>query len=161
MKMKTLLRIGLLLSFIAASYSFSTAQVISTKNNRACLENSNRTFGFESESTVYSQPDFSSFPTSPLSSLISIPGATPIGIKGKYHSQTIHGGLHNIQVDPDDPLKIHAIVMTALNVKPAKPQAAITAIDTPPPSAKIQFSSVTYPPCLVLQQESSTLCLSR
>src|SRR5205085_8442923 len=46
-----------------------------------------------------------------------IPGATPIGISGKYHVQSSHGGLHNIQVDPDDPMKIHALVMTALNVK--------------------------------------------
>lgn len=55
------------------------------------------------------------FPSSPLSATISVPGATPIGLIGSWHTQGTRG-LHNIQVDPSNPKNIHAVVMTALNV---------------------------------------------
>ncbi len=47
---------------------------------------------------------------------IAIPGAVFIGVSTKYHVQTNHGGLHNIQVDPLNPQRIHAVVMAAPNI---------------------------------------------
>jgi len=50
---------------------------------------------------------------------ISITGASFIGISTKYHVQTNHGGLHNIQVDPSNAQRIHAVVMSVPNVTTA------------------------------------------
>jgi len=57
----------------------------------------------------------SSFPGDPLSTLVTVPGSTPVGISGKWHTQGYHA-LHNIQVDPSNPMNIHAIVMSAFGV---------------------------------------------
>src|SRR5439155_7449330 len=44
---------------------------------------------------VASAGEVSGFPNSSIPELISIPGAHPIGVFGKLHNQTTHGGLHN------------------------------------------------------------------
>jgi len=62
----------------------------------------------------------SSLPFNPLSSLISIPGAYDLGLLTKWHLATNGGPLHNIQIDPSNPLKIHACIMGAENVTPAQ-----------------------------------------
>jgi len=54
-----------------------------------------------------------------LTESVTIPGAVSLGISTLYHSQTNRGALHNIQVDPSNPLRVHAIVMAAPNVTPA------------------------------------------
>lgn len=69
----------------------------------------------EYRGSLTNEPTASAFPSSPLSSLVSIPGASSLGISGKWYTQGIRG-LHNIQVDPDQPNNIHAVIMTAPNV---------------------------------------------
>ncbi len=117
--MKTLIRLGFLLSLLVVLSAISTAQIIDTKTtSHGIVEKLSKSFRLEPQDNESTTPqDFGNFPNSPLSSLISIPGAVPVGISGKYHTQTAHGGLHNIQVDPSDPMKIHVVIMTALNVK--------------------------------------------
>jgi 3D (Asp-Asp-Asp) domain-containing protein len=51
------------------------------------------------------------FPADPLSALVAAPGADYIGIRSHYYLQTNGRGLHNIQVDPDAPNQIHAVIM--------------------------------------------------
>ncbi len=48
-----------------------------------------------------------------LPASITLPGATPLNIGGKYDRQTNARALHNVQVDPENPMNIHAVVMTA------------------------------------------------
>src|ERR1043165_3752455 len=51
------------------------------------------------------------FPSQP-SSIVSLPTSSYTGIGGNFDLQ-VHGrGLHNLQVDPSDPLKIHFCAMT-------------------------------------------------
>ncbi len=52
-------------------------------------------------------------PIEPMSALVSVPNSVFTGIAGKFDLQTNGRGLHNIQIDPTDPQKIHACVMTA------------------------------------------------
>jgi hypothetical protein len=112
--MKNLLRFGFILALLFISISLFAQST----NNRFLIEKGSKAFGLENKGENSSQQlNYSSFPTSPLSALVSVPGAVDIGISGKYHTQTGRGGLHNIQVDPDNPQKIHVVVMTALNVK--------------------------------------------
>ncbi|MEI8135377.1 MAG: T9SS type A sorting domain-containing protein [bacterium] len=88
-------------------------------------EQAPKSYGTETHVNEVSQTNQNtSFPSSPLSSLVSLPGAYFTGVAGKYHSQTARGGLHNIQVDPTDPMKVHAVIMTALNVKLSDTTAA-------------------------------------
>jgi hypothetical protein len=51
------------------------------------------------------------FPSDPMSPLVSAPGANPIGVTSHYYIQTNGRALHNIQVDPDVPNQVHAVVM--------------------------------------------------
>jgi len=55
----------------------------------------------------------------PLPASVAIPGATFTGVETKYHLQSNHGGLHNIQADPDHPERIHAVMMSVPNVTEA------------------------------------------
>src|ERR1043166_5575432 len=52
----------------------------------------------------------------PLPPAVAVPGTTYIGIATKYHLQSNHGGLHNVQVDPSNSQNIHACVMSVPNV---------------------------------------------
>lgn len=56
------------------------------------------------------------FPSSPLSELVSVPGAVDMGVTGKWHDQSNGGPLHRIQVDPSNPSNIHAVIMSAFGV---------------------------------------------
>jgi len=75
--------------------------------------------GIFNESSLHVSPNSlqedGNFPSAPLSPLISVPGATTIGITGKWFTQGFRG-LHNIQVDPDNPMRIHAVIMNATGV---------------------------------------------
>lgn len=51
------------------------------------------------------------FPSDPLSALVAAPGANFIGVRSHYYLQTNGRALHNIQVDPDMPNQVHAIIM--------------------------------------------------
>lgn len=74
----------------------------------------------------------------PIPAAIAIPGTDTIGIGTKYQVQANHGGLHNIQVDPSNPLNIHAVVMAVPNVT-AKDTTA--ASDYPNRNCYYVFSS--------------------
>lgn len=62
----------------------------------------------------------SSVPFDPISSLVSIPGGYDLGLLTKWHLASNGGPLHNIQIDPSNPQKIHACIMAALNTTPAQ-----------------------------------------
>jgi len=74
----------------------------------------------------------------PMPDAISIQGANPIGIPTKYQQQTNHGGLHNVQVDPSNPLKVHAVIMEVPNVTAAD---TTTAANYPNRNCYYVFSS--------------------
>lgn len=64
------------------------------------------------------------FPSSPLSELVSVPGAVDMGVTGKWHDQTNGGPLHRIQVDPANPSNVHAVIMSAFGVTEADTTSA-------------------------------------
>jgi hypothetical protein len=87
----------------------------------------NSKFSFKQHSTSeVGQPSISqgqgkhsSFPLDPLSSLVAVPNASSMGINGLFDLQTNGRGLHNIQIDPSDPNKIHCCVMTTTTTDPS------------------------------------------
>jgi len=112
--MKNLFRVAFILMLSIAPYSLQSQ----TKNAASHMKPRHGLGMVSSESSKTTIPevkDNNSFPADPLSSLITVPGATPLGISGKWYLQGVHG-LHNVQVDPDNPMNVHAVVMTALNV---------------------------------------------
>ena len=60
----------------------------------------------------------SSVPMDPLSALVSVPNASWTSIAGLFDLQSNGRGLHNIQVDPDNPNHIHVCAMTTTSVDP-------------------------------------------
>src|SRR5438128_7601753 len=116
--MKTLLRTLCLLAFFLSHIAL-LAQTRSENYFKRGVTPSMPTMRLFNESSLtirgQSPEQNNNFPNAPLSPMISVPGATPLGISGKWYTQGVHG-LHNIQVDPDNPNNIHAVVMTALNV---------------------------------------------
>jgi hypothetical protein len=77
-----------------------------------------------------------SFPKSPLSALVSVPGATDMGVTGKWHDQTNGGPMHRIQVDPSDPNKVHAVIMSAFNVTE---EDTVSAGQQPIPQRRVYY----------------------
>ena len=71
---------------------------------------------YMNESGISSKQISSSVPFDPLPSSITLPGTSDLGIVTKWHLASNGGPLHNIQVDPSNPLNVHACVMAAFNV---------------------------------------------
>ena len=69
---------------------------------------------FPSESITPSShsPASNGFHFSPLSSSISLPGVSLLSFTGTLQAQADAKALHNIQVDPSNPNKIHAVIMS-------------------------------------------------
>jgi hypothetical protein len=66
----------------------------------------------------------SGIPSSPLSALVAVPsGLDSLPVSGSFQFQSDGRPLHNIQIDPDHPNQIHAVITDALD-----PSAADTAL---------------------------------
>jgi len=114
--MKNLLRVVLLTVF---SSSLSLAQIAVPPANSNLFKNliAKRQVASEYSSGVESKSY--SVPSDPLSTLVSVPGANWTKVRGLFDLQTNGRGLHNIQVDPSNPLNIHICVMTTTSTDPS------------------------------------------
>ncbi len=115
--MKNLIRaVYLLLVFIIPSMLFAQSKNATATRSTPWSASRQSTIVSESNKSLSaSELQDWSFPSSPLSALVSIPGATPLGVSGRWFTQGVHG-LHNIQVDPDNPMNVHAVIMSATGV---------------------------------------------
>ncbi|HEY6171661.1 MAG TPA: hypothetical protein VIX80_05320, partial [Candidatus Kapabacteria bacterium] len=96
---------------LSAGFSFAQMRVNTSLNLKAdsfTLPNDNVA------SSRIATPN-SSVPIDPITPVISIAGAYDIGLASKWHLASNGGPLHNIQVDPSDPQKIHVCIMGAQN----------------------------------------------
>ena len=114
--MKTLLQ-GFVLCVVLTFGVSSMAQV----NIRKAPQPSTPAFSQPVKRTIPSEFGESTsaqdyFPSEPLSTLISIPGASKLPVTGRFYNQTNGRGLHNIQIDPSNPLNVHAVIMTATSI---------------------------------------------
>lgn len=125
--MKTLLRLGVImiviLSFsnIFAQSSLRRAPGKSASANASMKQVSVNELGIVAETGQHENN--SSTPFQPLSPLVSVSNASFTGISGLFDLQSHGRGLHNIQIDPTNPLKIHACAMTTISSDPADTNA--------------------------------------
>lgn len=113
---------NLLLGFIAFSFAITSVASYAKGDLSGLLRNGQMSMKKTNPITNLGEiPQIKSLshakvPSDPLPPLVSVPGATWVGIKGYYDLQTNRSGLHNIQVDPENPNNIHAAVMSAFDV---------------------------------------------
>ena len=115
-----------LISFVS---SVNAQQTVHQANGRGITVNSNgltasKAHPVVSERSVSSNPVASGIPSSPLSALVAVPsGLDSLPVSGSFQFQSDGRPLHNIQIDPDHPNQIHAVITDALD-----PSAADTAL---------------------------------
>lgn len=104
--------VALALVFSLASYAQQSRSMMVARNARVPIPNESMPAGSPAaKPTVHH-----SVPLSPLPASIILPGVDMLPIMGTWVQQSNGRSLHNVQVDPSNPLNVHAVITGSLNL---------------------------------------------
>ncbi|MFI5263305.1 MAG: hypothetical protein ACHQM6_02180, partial [Candidatus Kapaibacterium sp.] len=106
------------LVFLSASSSFF-AQIKQTTGQRGAYQPFQSVKHTEYGASSTTSTPYNGFPDSHLSPQITVPGADMLPISSHYDIGTNSRSMHNVIVDPDDPLKLHFMAMETTSNSPS------------------------------------------